>query len=182
MRRILCALLGAACAVAALAAPAGASVQVSQSGWFWGNPTPQGNTLRAVDFQAGRGYAVGDAGTALRIGDGGATWRETQTTLHGSNFGWETNSARRDGFWGDYNYVSAVHGAVNAAWTDSRDLVPGTDPRETGSSDDADGFDVFQPCTYVPNDINAASYSSPSISDPCLSQGGLDQNIYATRP
>jgi hypothetical protein len=42
-----------------------------------------------------------------------------------------------------------------------------------------DHFDVFQPCTYVPNDINAAAYSSPLIQDPCLSQGGLDQNIYA---
>src|SRR4051812_25230015 len=70
----MCALLGAACAAAALAAPAGAAVQVSQSGWFWGNPTPQGNTLRAVDFLSGRGYAIGDAGTALRTDDGGATW------------------------------------------------------------------------------------------------------------
>jgi photosystem II stability/assembly factor-like uncharacterized protein len=74
LRRTLCALLGAACAAAALSAPAGAAVQVSQSGWFWGNPTPQGNTLRAVDFLSGRGYAVGDAGTALRTDDGGTTW------------------------------------------------------------------------------------------------------------
>jgi hypothetical protein len=44
-----------------------------------------------------------------------------------------------------------------------------------------DHFDVFQPCTYVPNDINAAAYSSPLIQDPCLSQGGLDQNIYGAR-
>ena len=43
-----------------------------------------------------------------------------------------------------------------------------------------DGFDVFQNgCAYTPNDINAPSYSSPSIADPCLSQGGLDSNIYA---
>src|SRR4051812_46123949 len=70
----MCALLGAACAAAALAAPAGAAVQVSQSGWFWGNPTPQGNTLRALDFLSGRGYAIGDAGTALRTDDAGATW------------------------------------------------------------------------------------------------------------
>ena len=48
--------------------------------------------------------------------------------------------------------------------------------------DDADGFDVYQPCTYVPNDINAASYSSPLVNDPCLSQGGLDQNIYVASP
>jgi hypothetical protein len=111
--------------------------------------------------------------------NGGTSWSETQITSVGSNFNWETHAARRDGFWGDYIYISAVGGTVMAAWTDSRDLVPGTDPRETGADDDHDGFDVYQPCTYVPNDINAATYSSPTIDDPCLSQGGLDQNIYA---
>jgi len=111
--------------------------------------------------------------------DDGATWSETQLSTAGSNFGWETHGSRRVGFWGDYIYVSAVRGTVMATWTDSRDLVPGTDPRETGANDDHDGFDVHQPCTYVPNDINAPSYSSPTIDDPCLSQGGLDQNIYA---
>jgi len=114
--------------------------------------------------------------------DGGVSWSEIQVSSHGSNFGWETHGSRRIGFWGDYLYISAVGGTVKAAWTDSRDLVPGTDPRETGADDDADGFDVYQPCTYVPNDINAPSYSSPLVSDPCLSQGGLDQNIYAASP
>ncbi len=111
--------------------------------------------------------------------NGGVSWSETQISTAGSNFGWETHASRRDGFWGDYIYISAVGNTVMAAWTDSRDLVPGTDPRETGASNDHDGFDVYQPCTYVPNDINAPSYSSPTIGDPCLSQGGLDQNIYA---
>jgi hypothetical protein len=114
-----------------------------------------------------------------RSSDGGASWAETQLTTAGSNFGWETHGSRRDGFWGDYIYISAAGGTVMAAWTDSRDLVPGSDPREVGTDDDHDGFDVYQPCTYVPNDINAAAYSSPAIDDPCLSQGGLDQNIYA---
>jgi hypothetical protein len=116
-----------------------------------------------------------------RSTDGGASWSETPVTSQGSNFGWETHGSRRIGFWGDYIYVSAVPGAVNVAWTDSRDLVPGSDPRETGTADDHDGFDVYQPCTYVPNDINAPSYTSPQVNDPCLSQGGLDENIYAAR-
>ena len=114
--------------------------------------------------------------------NGGLSWSETQISSVGSNFGWETHGSRRDPFWGDYIYVSAVGGTVSAAWTDSRDVVPGADPRETGAGDDDDGFDVYQPCTYVPNDINAPSYSSPLIGDPCLSQGGLDQNIYAASP
>jgi hypothetical protein len=111
--------------------------------------------------------------------NGGTAWSEAQLSTHGSNFNWETHGSRRDPFWGDYIYVSAAGGTVMATWTDSRDIVPGTDPRETGADDDNDGFDVYQPCTYVPNDINAPSYSSPLIGDPCLSQGGLDQNIYA---
>jgi hypothetical protein len=118
---------------------------------------------------------------AASSSDGGSTWTETKVSTVSSNYNWETHGARRDPFWGDYIYVSAVPGAVNVAFTDSRDLVPGTDPRETGADDDQDGFDVYQPCTYVPNDINAPSYTSPLISDPCLSQGGLDQNIYGAR-
>lgn len=51
-----------------------ASVNVSQSGWSWGNPTPQGNGLTAIDFVQGRGFAAGAAGTVLRTDDAGATW------------------------------------------------------------------------------------------------------------
>jgi hypothetical protein len=136
---------------------------------------PPGNTADGVNS--------GDVVNAFvaRSSDGGLSWTETQVSSHGSNYGWETHGARRVGFWGDYNYVSAVPGAVHAVWTDSRDLVPGTDPREVGPDDDMDGFDVYQPCVYVPNDINAPAYQSPLIQDPCLSQGGLDQNLYGAR-
>jgi hypothetical protein len=114
--------------------------------------------------------------------DGGNTWTEQVVSNIGSNFGWETHSSRRLGFWGDYNYISAVPGGVYTVWTSSQDVVPGPDPRETGADDDEDLFDVYQPCTYAPNDINAPSYTSPTIDDSCLSQGGLDQNIYGTSP
>src|SRR6185436_18894555 len=58
----------------ALAAPAGASVQVGSSGWLWGNPLPQGNTVRATSFAGGTGYAAGDFGTLLKTTDGGTSW------------------------------------------------------------------------------------------------------------
>jgi hypothetical protein len=137
---------------------------------------PPGNTASGVNSGDVVNTYVGQST------NGGVSWSETRVSSVGSNFGWETHGSRRIGFWGDYLYISAVGGTVKAAWTDARDLAPGTDPRETGAEDDADGFDVYQPCTYVPNDINAASYSSPLVSDPCLSQGGLDQNIYAVSP
>jgi hypothetical protein len=103
--------------------------------------------------------------------DGGESWGSAEVSSQGSNFGWETHGTRKIGFWGDYLYVSAVPGAVNLTWTDSRDLVPGSDPREAPGDSDADGFDVLQtPCP--PN---------PSSTDTCLDTGGLDQNIYGSR-
>ncbi|HEX7291010.1 MAG TPA: hypothetical protein VF250_07790 [Conexibacter sp.] len=70
--------LGAALAAAVLAAlpaaPASANVQVGASGWQWGNPLPQGNSVRAMSFAGGAGYAAGDFGTLLKTSDGGSTW------------------------------------------------------------------------------------------------------------
>jgi photosystem II stability/assembly factor-like uncharacterized protein len=63
-----------ACALAALPAAASANVQVGSSGWLWGNPLPQGNTLRAMTFSGATGYAVGDFGTLLKTTDAGDTW------------------------------------------------------------------------------------------------------------
>jgi photosystem II stability/assembly factor-like uncharacterized protein len=60
---------------ALLVAPAGgAPVSVGRSGWLWGDPAPQGETLNRVAFQGARGYAVGEAGTVLRSDDGGGSW------------------------------------------------------------------------------------------------------------
>jgi hypothetical protein len=109
----------------------------------------------------------------------GLAWTPILVSSAGSNFGWMTHGSRRVGFWGDYLYASAVPGAVNVVWTDSRDLVSGVDPRD-GAADN--GFSVFQEnCVYDPNDINAPAYVTPTIGDPCLDEGGLDQNIYGAR-
>jgi photosystem II stability/assembly factor-like uncharacterized protein len=76
MRRLLrcgAAALGA-CALLALPGGASANVQVGSSGWLWGNPLPQGNTLRAMAFAGTTGYAVGDFGTLLKTTDAGDNW------------------------------------------------------------------------------------------------------------
>src|ERR1700680_991667 len=51
-----------------------ANVNVSKSGWAWGNPMPQGRTLRAIAFSGGAGYAVGYGGTALSTTNAGQSW------------------------------------------------------------------------------------------------------------
>jgi len=57
-------------------------VAVAHAGWTWGAPSPQGDTLNAIDFQGQRGYAVGEFGTMLRTDDGGRTWAGVSTGLN----------------------------------------------------------------------------------------------------
>jgi photosystem II stability/assembly factor-like uncharacterized protein len=71
-------LAAAMCAIWALGTVATAvasPVSVGTSGWFWGDPFPQGETLDQVAFQGAHGYAVGANGTVLRSDDGGHTWQ-----------------------------------------------------------------------------------------------------------
>jgi hypothetical protein len=112
--------------------------------------------------------------------DGGVTWGETRLSTS-SNYGFRNGgNTLRVPFWGDYQYVSSAQGVFQAAWTSSHDVVPGADLRAGGMAG-ADGFDVFQTCAWEPNDVFAPSYSAPLQTDPCLSQGGKDQNIYTAR-
>ena len=60
----------------AVGAPAaGAAVGVGHSGWFWGDPRPQGLDLFDLDAAGPRLYATGAFGTVLRSdhagGEGG---------------------------------------------------------------------------------------------------------------
>jgi len=44
-------------------------------GWFWQNPSPQGNDLRDVHvFNSNTAIAVGGSGTVLKTNDGGINW------------------------------------------------------------------------------------------------------------
>jgi photosystem II stability/assembly factor-like uncharacterized protein len=63
------------------ASPAAAGVSVGHSGWFWGNPVPQGNALFDTDFTGTTGYAAGQFGTLLRTTDAGATWTGLATGM-----------------------------------------------------------------------------------------------------
>jgi hypothetical protein len=125
-------------------------------------------SLPPGDTAAGQNSGGAEDAFIARSSTGGNAWTETRVSNFSSNLNWETHGSRKVPFWGDYIYVSAVHGAVNIAWTDSRDLVAGVDPRDATA---ADHFDVKQ-C----KDPNASTLAA------CNSQGGLDQNIYSARP
>ena len=79
-RAFACSLVAVAALAFATAAGA-APVEEGHSGWLWGNPQPQGNTLREIEFTGSRGYAAGDFGTLVRTDDGGGTWTGLRTGL-----------------------------------------------------------------------------------------------------
>jgi hypothetical protein len=109
--------------------------------------------------------------------DGGKTWTERRLSTASSQPNYETYLDNRLPWRGDYMYVSAVPGGAYGVWTDSRDVVPGTDTRPDSEQN---GFDVLAPCTWSPNSVNGppTGYATPAYDDSCLSQGGLDLNIY----
>src|SRR3954452_14170527 len=58
-----------------------ASVLVGHSGWYLGNPLPQGNTISSVDFAGTRGYAAVAFCTLLRLSANGAKWSAITTDM-----------------------------------------------------------------------------------------------------
>jgi hypothetical protein len=99
----------------------------------------------------------------------GGSWVEQRVSAVSNMPQYEQFGNRDVPFFGDYNYISAVGSTVLLDWTDTRDTVPGTDPRYT-NGDGTDGFDVLQ----------CRTETSPGVwsADTCPNAGGLDQNIY----
>jgi hypothetical protein len=102
--------------------------------------------------------------------DGGTTWAPSKVSSVGHQPDYEMFGGRTVPFQGDYLWVDARAGTIYGTWTDNRDVVPGSDPRENANPADGDGFDVKQCRT------------SPSAPDTCPNAGGLDQNIYGGTP
>ena len=160
---------------------------------FFPDIATDGSTLSVIlqDSRADPAYSPGrpmgntPAGTSsgaivdsyLARSSNGLAWTSTLVSTARSNPNFENRGFARSPFFGDYNYVSAApDGSFYAVWTDTRDLVSAPDPRDGNQNE---GFDAdTRTCSWVPDDIFAAAYSSPAVSDPCLSQGGLDQNVY----
>jgi hypothetical protein len=102
--------------------------------------------------------------------DAGSTWSPTKVSSVGNQPDYEMFGGRTVPFYGDYIWVDARSGAIFGTWTDHRNVVPGSDPRENADPTQGDGFDVHQCRT------------SAGAPDTCPNAGGLDQNIYGGSP
>ncbi len=99
----------------------------------------------------------------------GASWASSRLSDVTSNPNYEQFSDRTVPFAGDYLYVSSVNDFAFGVWTDWRDTVQGTDPREDPEDEDGATADVNQ-CRVFED----GAWSG----DRCPREGGLDQNIY----
>jgi hypothetical protein len=90
-----------------------------------------------------------------------------------SNPNWEQFDNRAVPFNGDYLWITSFGNFSFGTWTDYRNTVAGLDAREGGDSDN-DSADVKQCRT-----VDASGAVGP---DTCPHDGGLDQNIYGSRP
>jgi hypothetical protein len=109
---------------------------------------------------------------AAKSNDNGATWTgQTRVTDVTSNAGYEQFDNRQIPFAGDYLWITS-HGDFSfGTWTDWRDTVQGTDPRETTEDNDNATTDVHQCRTF---NTTFGFWSG----DLCPHAGGIDQNIF----
>jgi hypothetical protein len=104
-----------------------------------------------------------------RSTDFGATWSSGRVSDVTTNPNYEQFDNRAVPFAGDYLYVSSLGDLSYGVWTDWRNTVAGTDPRELPEDEDSGTADVVQ-CRVFAN----GAWSG----DRCPRVGGIDQNIY----
>ncbi|MEP6651462.1 MAG: sialidase family protein [Lapillicoccus sp.] len=109
---------------------------------------------------------------ATTSADRGATFApSTRMSDVTTNPNYEQFAGRTVPFAGDYLWISAVGNFAYGTWTDWRNTVGGTDPREVDAPDDDTNTGDVKQCRHLLSD---GSWSG----DTCPRAGGLDQNIY----
>lgn len=152
---------------------------------------PIGNTRDAEGRAISAGTAIVNSFMAAWNGTAFGTTLQVSSAAHQSQY--EMFSARDLPFHGDYNWISLAEVGEDVigymSWTDNRDVVPGSDPREVQAQDGFDdGFDVAQclidldppPGGATLPGLPLARSDAPFTGNNCGNNGGLDQNIYGT--
>ena len=110
----------------------------------------------------------------------GNTWTTSSTPVTDvrSNPNYEQFDNRAVPFAGDYLWVTSLGPTAYGVWTDWRNTVAGTDPRETLPDPDAGNADVHQCRTSSVVTDKKGNQTTVFSSDQCPHEGGIDQNIY----
>jgi hypothetical protein len=114
--------------------------------------------------------------------NGGGTWtNKTRVTDVPTNPNYEQFDDRSVPFAGDYLWVTSLGTTAFGVWTDWRNTVAGTDPRETLPDPDAGNADVTQCRTSSVVTDKKGNQTTVFSSDQCPHAGGIDQNIYGDK-
>jgi hypothetical protein len=110
--------------------------------------------------------------------DAGGTWTgKTRITDVSTNPNFEQFDNRAVPFAGDYLWVTSLGSFAYTTWTDWRNTLQGSDPREATEDEDQTTADVHQCRT-----LNTVQTKKGPVSfwsgDLCPHDGGIDQNIY----
>jgi hypothetical protein len=119
---------------------------------------------------------------AAKSTDRGATWTgKARVTDVSTNPNYEQFDNRALPFAGDYLWVTSLGDMAYAVWTDWRNTVQGSDPRETPEDADAGTADVVQCRVNVPITDKKGNTINTWSGDRCPHAGGIDQNIYGDK-
>jgi hypothetical protein len=141
--------------------------------WYDSRNDSSYSAARPIGNDAGGGTHPALDVFATRSNNLGATWATpTRVTDFTSNPNWEQFDNRAVPFNGDYLWITSFGNFSFGTWTDYRNTVAGSDPRE-GNDEDNDAADVLQCRAFDP----ATGAVGP---DTCPKAGGLDQNIYGS--
>lgn len=141
--------------------------------WYDSRNDASYSPARPIGNQADRTVVQALDVFASRSTDAGATWATAtiQTTFK-SNPNYEQFDNRAVPFNGDYLWITSLGNFAFGTWTDYRNTVQGSDPREgTGGDSDGSTADVKQCRAFD----SATGTWGP---DTCPHDGGLDQDIY----
>ena len=140
--------------------------------WWDSRNDPVYSPARPIGNDANRQVHASLQPWTARSLDRGATWIPSAGPLSPvmSNPNFEQFDNRAVPFAGDYLWITSVGDKVFATWTDWRNTISGTDPREPDSIDHAD---VMQCRTF---DRATQTWGG----DTCPRAGGLDQDIYGS--
>ena len=152
---------------------------------------PPGNTRDAQGRAISAGTSIVNTFASSWTGSAFSPAVQVSSVAHQAQY--EMFSSRDLPFQGDYNWISLAERADGSvvgymSWTDNRDVIAGSDPRETQAQGGFnDGFDVLQCRVDLGEDVQEtfpdrplARRDAPFTGDNCGNAGGLDQNIYGT--
>jgi hypothetical protein len=119
---------------------------------------------------------------AAKSVNAGTTWTgKTRVSDVTTNPNYEQFDNRAVPFAGDYLYISSLGDFSYGTWTDWRNTLAGSDPRETAPDADSGNADVHQ-CRVLLTSTDKKGNTTQSWSgDRCPHDGGIDQNIYGDK-